>query len=122
MMLVWRAYLYIYIYIYQTVCSCKNRDFDFGKTDILNNTYQSSIAEHQIINCDWTKKFSVDFFCTLSKSHSSSHLKILATIDIVSCRPSLRQQKERLFGPNIISLQSQIWTFYLTKHISSLLQ
>ena len=41
-------------------------DFNFGPTDILKNTYASSIIEHLINKCDCSKNFTVDLFSILS--------------------------------------------------------
>ena len=60
------------------------RNFDFDPIDIHDNMYGSSIAEHLIYNLDCAKKFSVDLFYILSKSHSSFPLKIQETIHIFS--------------------------------------
>ena len=66
----------------------KIENFFYLPTDVLNNTYGSSNADHLINNRKCADKFSVDLFFILSQTHSPFHLNVLklSTLGLDSCK------------------------------------
>lgn len=82
----------------------KIRNRKYTPSDILTNTYNSSIAEHLINSHNCSVNFSGDAFTILSKSHSNYQLKVLETIYILSLKPPLCKQKDFILGLQLITV------------------
>ena len=82
----------------------KIRNGTYRATDVITNTYGSSITDHLLKNQSCAANFSTDSFSIISRAHSLYHLKILETIHVRLRKPSLCKQRECLLGLNVINL------------------
>lgn len=81
-----------------------------------SNTSGSRLIAQQIINSrNWVSEFSVDRFSILSRSHSSYHFKVLESLYIRSCKPSLCKQRDCLLESMLLGSRFP-WNFFFFLH------